>query len=77
MSTKQCSFCGGVKPKTEFGRNRQTLDGLNYYCKPCAALKHKQWVEQNPERDKAAKSKYKARLRATNILRGDPYGAPC
>jgi hypothetical protein len=72
-TTKRCSCCKNFKPLTEFGRNRQTVDGLNYYCKPCAADKQAAWVEANPAKAKAAKNKYLARIRATNQLRNDPY----
>lgn len=75
VTEKVCSCCHISKPLSMFGRNRQTLDGLNYYCKTCAADKQAAWVEANPKKAKAAKAKYLARIRATNALRGDPYDA--
>ena len=72
---KACSYCQYPKPLTAFGRNRQTLDGLNYYCKVCAALKQADWAKANPEKAKASKAKYLQRIRATNMLRDDPYVA--
>ena len=75
MDTKVCSRCRKPKPLSAFGRNRQTVDGLNYYCKPCAAEKQAVWAKANPKKVKATKAKYLARIRATNALRGDPYDA--
>lgn len=72
---KTCSACGLTKPLEAFGRNRQTPDGLAYYCKDCAAKKQAQWVERNPEKMRQAKAKYLARIRADNARRGDPYAA--
>lgn len=71
--TKSCSCCHTPKVLTDFGRNRQTVDGLNYYCKACAADKQAAWVKANPEKAKASKNKYLQRIRATNSLRNDPY----
>jgi hypothetical protein len=75
MSLKTCSHCHQPKPLTSFGRNRQTVDGLNYYCKACAAFKQADWTAKNPDKAKASKEKYLNRMRATNTLRGDPHDA--
>ena len=31
----RCSKCKTVKPITEFGKNRSTKNGVDFYCKPC------------------------------------------
>jgi hypothetical protein len=38
---KWCSSCQSEKPRTEFGRNRASADGLTGYCKPCHNAKGK------------------------------------
>lgn len=35
--TKQCPTCKEFKPETGFSRNKRSKDGLQTYCKPCAA----------------------------------------
>jgi len=36
IECKECSKCKGVKPLTEFGKDKSAKwDGLNYYCKVC------------------------------------------
>lgn len=32
---KHCSRCASTKPLTEFGRSKDTKDGLGYYCLEC------------------------------------------
>ena len=66
METKICSACQKPKPKSEFGKNRQTPDGLMYYCRPCASAKQRQFRKTNPESTSASKAKYLAKLRGRN-----------
>lgn len=33
--TKRCSKCGETKPLDEFGKDKKSPDGKNYWCKPC------------------------------------------
>jgi predicted Zn-ribbon and HTH transcriptional regulator len=40
--TKQCLKCKKVKPLSHFGSNSNAPDGLNCYCKPCAAQKSRE-----------------------------------
>lgn len=35
MTTKRCTKCGETKPRTEFYRSNQALDGLESWCKEC------------------------------------------
>ena len=66
MKTKTCSCCHQPKPLSEFGKNRQTPDGLMYYCRPCASDKQRQFRVTNPESAKRSKEKYLAKIRARN-----------
>jgi len=43
---KQCPNCGKKKPPEEFPRNKNTHDGLAFYCKPC----HNAKVRESKER---------------------------
>lgn len=63
---KHCPACGEIKPVSEFGRNRQTPDGLMYYCRTCATRKQKEFREANPDSAKASKKKYLDKIRARN-----------
>jgi len=65
-SNKTCSCCHKSKPRTEFGKNRQTPDGLMYYCRECASGKQKAFRVSNPESTKASRARYLDKLRARN-----------
>lgn len=76
MSTRRyklCSTCKERKALDAFGRNRQTPDGLHYYCKTCAALRQRTWAANNPVKFRASKEKYLNGLRSANDTRGNPY----
>lgn len=64
--TKLCSCCQRDLPLSEFGNNRQTPDGLMYYCKPCAAEKQRIFRKTNPAAAKAAKERYLVKVRLRN-----------
>jgi len=55
---KKCYRCGLEKPKTEFNRNHQNLDGLGSYCKRCNAERAREYRKRYPERWKEATRKY-------------------
>jgi transposase-like protein len=74
MKAKNCPRCGENLPITEFGRNRQTPDGLHYYCKSCAAERQRNWARANPEKVRAMRAAYLRRIREQNEGR-DPYSA--
>lgn len=69
---KHCKKCGFDKPLCEFSKNKNTKDGLQFYCKDCcrASVKSyreankeryyassKRWARENPERAKESKKK--------------------
>jgi hypothetical protein len=39
--TKLCSNCKETKPRSEFGKNRKSPDGINYACKACHKVRNK------------------------------------
>ena len=57
--TKRCACCDKPFPLSEFGKNRQSKDGLHYYSKLCAALKSKAWYEANTAKAKASAKRWK------------------
>jgi late competence protein required for DNA uptake (superfamily II DNA/RNA helicase) len=69
---KMCNRCGIPQLKTQFGRNRQSADGLHYYCKACARVKRREWAERNGEKLKSYRDTYRNKIRAINDKR-DPY----
>lgn len=69
---KSCPSCKVAKPVVEFGRNRQSIDGLHYYCKTCAAKRQRAWAKANPEKVTAMRRSYLQSMHAKN--EGvDPY----
>jgi len=72
MKKKSCPICESEKPLSAFGRNRQSVDGLHYYCKACAAARQRAWAKANQEKVKSMRIVYLERIRATNAQR-DPY----
>lgn len=58
QQTKQCLKCREEKPLSAFGRNTTAADGLNSYCKACAAQQSREnrtlrslerWLHDNAE----------------------------
>lgn len=47
---KTCVDCGEAKPVANFSKNRNSKDGLNSYCTPCASARYKRWREENQAR---------------------------
>lgn len=45
--TKACTWCGEVKPLTDYHRNARLKDGLFSHCKPCALAWHRRYREAN------------------------------
>jgi hypothetical protein len=72
MRTKKCPDCKTVKPIKDFGRNRQSPDGLHYYCRECAAERQRQWTASNPGKVKTMRQAYLTKVRTRNDAR-DPY----
>lgn len=66
MKIKTCSSCHQPKPASEYGKNRQTPDGLMYYCRICASEKQRDFRVSNPESTKKSKQKYLTKVRARN-----------
>lgn len=58
---KQCSICGEFKPATReyFSPDKHSADRLEYRCKVCNAARAKRQREENPERYKASKRRFR------------------
>lgn len=70
--SKHCPSCKETKPVADFGRNRQAVDGLHYYCRACAAARQRAWAATNPEKVRAMRQSYLQAMYAKN--KGvDPY----
>jgi hypothetical protein len=65
-ATKHCPGSTGqeahVEPTTLFASDKSRTDGLAPYCRKCAATKQREWKQRNPEKVRAAKTKYRTRL---------------
>lgn len=64
VASKTCPGAGEqdrhTLPTTMFSPDRSRPDGLAPYCRPCAAVKQREWKARNPEKVRAAKMKYRA-----------------
>lgn len=69
---KYCPDCRSSKPVVSFGRNRQSVDGLHYYCKACAASRQRGWAKANPDKVRTMRSNYLQRMYQRNEAT-DPY----
>lgn len=69
---KYCSHCKVEHPVSEFGRNRQSPDGLHYFCRMAAAARQRAWAKANPDKIRTARAAYISKLHALNARR-DPY----
>lgn len=58
---KICSNCNCEKDESEFTKNKNTKDGLEYYCKLCLHQKKKQYRLQNRDRHLKYKQKYRSK----------------
>lgn len=72
MKAKNCSRCNENLPLKNFGRNRQSLDGLHYYCRACAAARQREWAKAHPDKVKEMRAAYLRRMRDQNEGK-DPY----
>lgn len=44
FASKWCPQCTDFRPTTEFGRKKNSPDGLNTWCKPCTNKKVKEYA---------------------------------
>lgn len=52
--TRCCNKCGGVKPLSDFPKQKGCRGGYRPTCKVCMAAKTKAWRDADPERAKAS-----------------------
>lgn len=45
MKTKTCSKCKQKQPISEFCKNKESKDGLNYVCRTCIRLYNKEYLK--------------------------------
>lgn len=57
---KHCKKCGEVKPLTEFGKDKTTVDGKSFYCKACRRQLSLQHYYSNEESERLLRKKYYA-----------------
>lgn len=63
---KRCARCDVLKPVNDFS-TREKRNGkrfLSNLCKPCEAVRRKEWRHANPDREREHNRRYKAKLRA-------------
>jgi hypothetical protein len=60
---KKCSDCHLLRPASEFSKNKNTKDGLQYQCKECVRDYKKKYVQKNYDRLKKEWSAYRSENR--------------
>lgn len=66
---KTCVDCTQTLPVSDFSKNRNSKDGLNSYCKPCASARYKLWLERNREH----RQEYMREWHQTNLEHENQY----
>lgn len=64
---KTCTKCGNSEDKVEFGKKRDTKDGLMSICKICNKEKVNNWKLQNPEKASITSSNASKKWYSDNI----------
>jgi hypothetical protein len=57
---KVCCKCSVEKPETDFGKNAQAKDGLNYACRECHNAVRRAWSKNNRKSSNETLKKYYA-----------------
>ena len=65
---KHCNMCGETKPVSEYCKNKNNPDGLQYQCKGCRSTQDKQHYEKNKE-----KRREQCRQYHQEVLKTEPY----
>jgi hypothetical protein len=68
MTTKQCTKCGDVKPRTNefFNKHLTNKDGLNCWCKVCVNKSAKKWAKTDAGKEIIKKNSVKQYKKAQN-----------
>lgn len=73
LSSKQCGKCKRTLPLSFFHKNRRTIDGLKWGCKPCSKKALHDWVDKNREHTRAyARIATRARRAKYGVNRSRP-----
>jgi hypothetical protein len=67
MDTKLCNACRRVLPLDQFPKDRHTLDGRRYSCKPCTRDYYK--VYRTTEKGKACMARWNEKIKARSEQR--------
>jgi len=59
ITAKKCNKCGEVKDLGEFNKDSRDRNKLWRYCKKCHYKQHKIWINNNPEKVKGYRRKWK------------------
>ena len=73
--TKVCTRCGRELPLSEYSKNKQSPDGLQYQCKECQKEYQKEYYENNHADDLRRQTKYRKCVTNPSCPRVGGYGA--
>lgn len=62
---KKCSRCKEEKSFDNFNRNKQSKDGFDYYCRPCAIERWNEWKEKTGYKRKKPKKETRKKWMST------------
>lgn len=71
--TKVCSKCGEEKPTTEFYKRGKGSVGFRPHCKVCMRLADKNRRDNNPEKERARRKKYRLHNKEKLAASGNDY----
>lgn len=78
--SKRCLKCKLSLPTENFGKNRQSKDGLDYYCRPCASQKQREQHlvrMQSPEYREKHNGRSRERAREKKRKAVEMFGGAC
>ncbi len=62
-TNKKCSYCGEIKPLSEFYKNKRQNDGYHFYCKDCAKDKRKKEYKKNKKEIRKRQKEYTSKIK--------------
>lgn len=65
VHAKTCARCGESTAIGEFTAHKGRTDGRSSYCKPCNAVRRREWAKANPETARVSRKKGRRQTRPT------------
>lgn len=74
IAEKKCACCKEIKPAAMFSKSTGRKGNLYSWCRPCCAIKQKEWRNKNPEKKRAHDKKYRSNKKGyKNVILNKNY----